>query len=186
MSGYQIGQRVALSGTVQKVRDRITWRPKDGVHIYREARGDWETIKAMPGRSEYGLMRTHLVEAATPSLEGVIVGKRTMAQGVTETSYDEPSCFLPCETNQVWLVSFNLRRKPVMCFDHQIAAIETGPTVTVPAPHVPYPGPHDTDATFMRGAAKKIAGDYPAGGSNVKRAVIKLLNDTADAMEAQK
>lgn len=120
MSDYQLGQRVTLSGTVDKVRDRTTWRPKDGVHIYREARENWAHIKELPGRAEYGLLRTRLIESIAPVTEGVIVGKRTMFQGITESYYDEQNCFLPCESKQVWLVAFHLRRKPVMCLDRQI------------------------------------------------------------------
>lgn len=122
MSTFQLGQRVTISGTVEKVRDRVNWTPKDGVHIYREARADWATIKALPSTPVWGRLRTHLVEAATPALEGVIVGKRTMAQGLTETSHDEWPVFLMCETIQVWLVAFHLSRKPVMCFENQIEA----------------------------------------------------------------
>ena len=163
MSDYQLGQRVRISGTAVKAHDY-------GTTVYRE--GPLPSLLAYPEKREYD--------------EGVIVGNRTTIEGEA-WSDDNGRNFSPNKgtAKRVWLIAFEMRRKPVMCFDHQVAAIATGPTVNVPAPHVPYPGPHDTDATFMRGAAKKIAGDYPAGGSNVKRAVIKLLNDTADAMEAQ-
>lgn len=126
MSGYMLGQPVAMSGTVQKVRDQTTWRPKDGVHIYREAQKDWASIKEEPGRNEYGTLRTRLIEFPPPvKTEGVIVGKRTMFQGITESFYDEGSTFLPCESNQVWLVAYDLRRKPALCFDHQLTELTT-------------------------------------------------------------
>lgn len=186
MSDYQLGQRVTLTGTVEKVRDRTTWRPKDGVHIYREARENWAHIKELPGRSEYGLLRTRLIESTAPVAEGVIVGKRTMAQGITESYYsDESACFLPCESSQVWLVAFHLSRKPVMCFENQVQALPTPESVTIPAPNLKHPGFH-TQSHFMRTAARNITNDHPVGGYGVTSAVIKLLNDTADAMEVQK
>ncbi|WP_104086535.1 hypothetical protein [Arthrobacter sp. GMC3] len=164
MSDYQLGQRVEISGTVEKVKEY----PRT---FYKES--------ALPYRENYPNRKTFT--------EGVIIGSRTIQDGITERQDEWGSYFTPTQgtARRVWLVAYDLRMKPVTCLDHQVAAVETGPTVAVPAPHVPYPGPHDTDATFMRGAARKIAADFPAGGSNVKRAVIKLLNDTADAMEAQ-
>lgn len=125
MSRFELGQRVALSGTVEKVRDRVVWRPKISQNVYSEAKAAWDEIKAEHGRSEYGMLRTRLIESRTGGpVVGVIVGKRTIQQGVTESySYDEPNCFLPCESSQVWLVAFHLRRKPVMCFDHQLTEV---------------------------------------------------------------
>lgn len=122
MSDYQLGQHVTISGIAVKVRDYSTWRPKDRHRIYQEAQENWEAIKAESGRAEYGTLRTRLIEDATKHTEGVIIGKRTMQQGLTESSYGEDNCFLPCESSQVWLVAFHLRRKPVMCFDHQVSA----------------------------------------------------------------
>lgn len=121
MSGFALGQPVTMTGTVEKVRDQSTWRPKDRHRIYQEAQENWEAIKAEPGRAEYGTLRTRLVEFPAPEkTQGIIVGKRTMQQGLTESSYGEDNCFLPCESSQVWLVAYHLRRKPFMCFDHQL------------------------------------------------------------------
>ncbi|MGO1664107.1 MAG: hypothetical protein ACTHYO_10370 [Micrococcaceae bacterium] len=56
---------------------------------------------------------------------GVIVGKRTVMDGWTTLGYYEYPGFRPAESTAktVWLVAFHLRRKPVMCFDHQVEAI---------------------------------------------------------------
>ncbi|WBL18487.1 hypothetical protein [Citricoccus sp. NR2] len=124
MTTFTLGQQIRISGTADKVRDRITWRPANSAHIYTEAQAAWDQIKSEPGRTEYGLLRTRLVELEAPAETGVIVGWRTIQQGVTEYyHYGDPPCFLPCESTQVWLVAFHLRRKPVMCFDHQVEAI---------------------------------------------------------------
>lgn len=186
MSTYQLGQRVNIVGIAEKVRDRSIWRPIDNRHIYNEAVKAWPQIKAEPGRAEYGMLRTRLIESPAPAKNrGVVVGKRTIQQGVTEHSYSEDACFLPCETSQVWLVSYDLHRKPVMCFEHQISALPAEPSVTIPAPNIPHPGFH-TQGHFMRTAARNITNDHPIGGYGVTSAVIKLLNDTAEALEVQK
>lgn len=48
------------------------------------------------------------------SVEGVIVGKRTLNQGFNEWGgYDEPTIFIITGHLEVVLVAYNLRRKPV-------------------------------------------------------------------------
>jgi hypothetical protein len=66
----------------------------------------------------------------------------------------------------------------------RIEVLQAPEMITIPAPHVPYPGPNDTDASFMRGAAGKIRNGLEPGGYNVTTAVIKLLTDAANALEA--
>lgn len=61
-------------------------------------------------------------------------------------------------------------------------------TIAIPTPHVPY-GPvgipaHLSDSRYLREAAKHIEEGYPVGGSNLTEAVLKLLRDAADAIEA--
>lgn len=181
---FHLGQRVKITGIVEKKRDHLSWSPKDRVHVFREVQERWAELKDLPGNSQYGMLRTRLVETEATITEGVIVGKRTMAQGFTYAEYwPESNCFLPCATSQVWLVAFHLRRKPVMCFDHQVEALPMPESVTVPTPHIPHPGFH-TQGHFMRTAARNIKNDHPVGGYNVTTAVIKLLTDTATAMEA--
>lgn len=183
---FRLGQRIKITGTVEKQRDHVTWSPKDPVHVYREVQERWEELKAMAGNTEYGMLRTRLIETEATITEGVIVGKRTMAQGFTYVEeWPESNCFLPCERNEVWLVSFHLRRKPVMCFDHQVEAFPAPESITVPIPHVPYPGGR-AQAHFMRTAARNLRNEQRPGGYNVTAAVTKLLEDTANAMEATK
>ena len=56
--------------------------------------------------------------------------------------------------------------------------------VTIPAPHVPFPGGR-TDADFMRSAADHLERGYPVGGSNLTATVIRLLRDVAMALDGQ-
>ena len=55
--------------------------------------------------------------------------------------------------------------------------------VTIPAPHVPFPGGR-TDAAFMRSAADHLERGYAVGGRNVTETVIRLLRDVAVALDA--
>lgn len=98
MSAYELGQRVRIHGTAVKdgTRDKMT---------YREA--------PQPKRFQYPNDRVFS--------EGVIVGSRTVQEGYVE--WDEwSSGFTPLKgtAKRVWLVAFDLRMKPCMCFDHQI------------------------------------------------------------------
>ncbi|WP_104087074.1 hypothetical protein [Arthrobacter sp. GMC3] len=163
MSDYQLGQRVEISGTVEKVKEY----PRT---FYKES--------ALPYRENYPNRKTFT--------EGVIIGSRTIQDGLTERQDEWGSYFTPTQgtARRVWLVAYDLRMRPVTCLDHQVEAVDVGPTVTVPAPHIQHPGFH-TQGHFMRSAARNIKNDHPVGGYGVTSAVIKLLNDTADAMEAQ-
>ena len=121
MSDPKLGDRVHLLGAVEKVRDRSTWRPRQSRRIYTEALDGWPQIKAADGRADgHGrLLRTRLMEAEPPADRGVIVGKRSIQQGLTE--YDSCNAvFLRCETTTVYLVAYRalpwwrrwLRRRP--------------------------------------------------------------------------
>ena len=62
-------------------------------------------------------------------------------------------------------------------------------TITIPRPHVPY-GPHGipehvADANYLREAAFHIRDGYAVGGWNLTNTVIKLLLDTAAALETE-
>lgn len=186
MPTFQLGQRVKIIGTAERKRERIDWSAKNTNNPYPEVKERWPELKAMPDNGDHGMLRTSFIETTTTATEGVIIGARNVQQGLTyDESWPERNCFLPCETTRVWLVAFHLRRKPIMCFDHQIAAFPMPETITVPMPHIPHPGFH-TQGHFMRTAARNIKNDHPAGGYNVTTAVIKLLTDTANAMEAAK
>ncbi|WP_102158712.1 hypothetical protein [Zhihengliuella halotolerans] len=125
MSGYQLGQRVRMTGTVRRKRDRVSWRPGNPHRIFAEVIEEWQAIKAMPGRPEFGLLRTSLVDSAAPEKpEGLIVGKRTIQQGVTDYDPGEPPCFLPGEHTTVYLVAYDLHRRHVMCTDNQLEPLQ--------------------------------------------------------------
>lgn len=159
---FQLGQRVKITGTAY-LRKNASPEQWDEAPL--------PTLNISPTPVTYDT--------------GVIVGSRTVMNGWTYGGYDEPVTFTPAHgtARQVWLVAFHLRRKPVMCFDHQLAAFPMPESIEVPTPHVPYPGDR-TQAHFMRTAARNIRNEQRPGGYNVTTAVIQLLNDTANAMEA--
>lgn len=158
---FQLGQRVKITGTAY-LRKNASPEQWDEAPL--------PTLNIAPTPVTYDT--------------GVIVGSRTVMNGWTYGGYDEPMTFTPAHgtARRVWLVAFHLRRKPVMCFDHQVEALPMPESVTVPTPHIPHPGFH-TQGHFMRTAARNIKNDHPVGGYNVTTAVIKLLTDTAEAME---
>ncbi|MCZ4557946.1 hypothetical protein O4215_20505 [Rhodococcus maanshanensis] len=65
---------------------------------------------------------------------------------------------------------------------HVVAALAAAGIVCVEVPSVAYKGPLDTDASAFRQVAKNLDEGYPAGGSNVCRAVSGLLRNVADAL----
>jgi hypothetical protein len=69
--------------------------------------------------------------------EGVIVGWRTVTDGEVIYETEDPDGWFPGpptatrtwavisgSAQRVWIVSFDLRRKPVKCFDHQLSTME--------------------------------------------------------------
>lgn len=121
---YQLGQRVKISGAVERNRERIKFSPRNTNMVASEVKELWPELKTMPDNGDYGMLRTSFIETTTTATEGVIIGSRNVQQGLTyDEQWPENNCFFPCETTRVWLVAFHLRRKPIMCFDHQIEAI---------------------------------------------------------------
>lgn len=105
MSKYSLGQRVTMTGTAVKHHD------DQARTLYIES--------TLPQSQRYP------AENNITYTEGVIVGWRTTVEGKTyPASYDEQSIFMqtPGSAKRVWLVAFDLRRKPVMCFDNQVEA----------------------------------------------------------------
>ena len=101
---FSLGERVQMSGTVKKVRDGARTE-------FVEAR--------LPCRWSYAGHRIDLNE-------GIVIGSRTVQPGRTLYDSYEGNEFKPDigEAKRVWLVVFDLRRKPVMCFDHQLESAE--------------------------------------------------------------
>lgn len=126
MSAYRLGDRVRLSGAVEKVRDRSIWRPKESQRIASEVAAGWQEIREQQGRYEFGLLRTRWMPTEAPASVGVIVGKRTVQEGITEHyGYEEAACFLPGGSRTIYLVAYHLSRKPAMCLPEQIELEET-------------------------------------------------------------
>lgn len=103
MSDFQLGDRVTITGTVEKVH-RDSWT------IYEEAGKPWQ-YGGWEGKREFS--------------EGVVIGLRTVQNGKTYWDMYEPATFVqePGTAKRVWLVAYNLNYKPVMCFPHQIERI---------------------------------------------------------------
>lgn len=103
MSDYQLGDRVTMTGTARKIKEY----PKV---FYKES--------VLPYRDNYPERKTYT--------EGVVVGSRTVQEGYC--FYDEGYGFKPTmgTAERVWLIAYDLRMKPVMCFGHQISPKETG------------------------------------------------------------
>lgn len=110
---FRLGERVEISGTVRKVKSpsRTDFMPDGGVP------------------SAYG----------KEVREGIIIGFRTVLPGAVDRWYDEPSYFTPDKDAAllVWLVSYHLRRKPVMCFDDQLLSLDENPKPWPPPQPVP-------------------------------------------------
>jgi|GEM_PF-3935051 hypothetical protein len=106
MSDYQLGQRVKMEGTAAKIQE---W-PKT---FYADS--------ALPFRENYPSRKTFT--------EGVIVGSRTVQDGEAWSHDECGRQFSPKHgtARRVWLVAFDLRMKPAMCFDHQVTPIEPTP-----------------------------------------------------------
>lgn len=100
---FRLGERVEISGTVRKVRtpNRTDFMPDGGV----------------PNR------------AGKEVREGIITGFRTVVPGRVERWYDEYPYFTPDKNAAlpVWLVTYNLRSKAVMCFDDQLLSLDENP-----------------------------------------------------------
>lgn len=98
MNEYELGQRVTITGTAQKFHA-----------------GDWTRYKEaeLPFRDYYPNRKTFT--------EGVIVGARTVIDG-QRWSDDWGRNFspMPGTGRRVWLVAFDMRMKPAICFDHQV------------------------------------------------------------------
>lgn len=159
---FQLGQPVKITGTAAKIR-------KGAQTTFVEAkppqRGDaWGKTKEIT--------------------EGIIIGHRSVMDGYRDGDWEEGTYYVPTpgSAKRVWLVALNLQMNPVRCFDHQVEALPMPESITVPTPHIQHPGFH-TQGHFMRTAARNIKNDHPVGGYGVTSAVIKLLEDTAAAMD---
>ncbi|MFS0832018.1 hypothetical protein ABC337_15310 [Arthrobacter sp. 1P04PC] len=103
MSGLQLGQRVRFSTHLRR-------KTKIGEGYYADITKVW-TTEAYPGKQYDGG-------------EGIIIGKRTLANGKNQyNGYDEPIMFIPKERISVWLVAFDINRKPVHVLPEHLEVI---------------------------------------------------------------
>lgn len=109
MADFNLGDRVLITGTVKKTRDYMD----SSFSIFKT-----EYVEDNPPR-------IYNAKNGTTYTEGIIVGRRFMQEGRTShIGYDGEKVFQTTGvTHRVWIVSFDLRYKPVMCFDHQLALL---------------------------------------------------------------
>lgn len=104
---FELGDKVRMSGTVYKDRidDKTTY--VDSPYVpYRIGTGTYSNPEK---RFE----------------TGIIVGKRTMREGITHSSLgEEPAWFEPTTSFPIYLVAYNLHHKFVMCRPEQLEKIE--------------------------------------------------------------
>ena len=99
-AAFELGQPVHMTGTTVKIRcqDRTLYQPAP-----------------LPSTGRYG--------DDSRITDGIVVGKRTVAEG--RTSYEEwGGHFTPDRHFEVWLIAFGLRRRPVMCTEDQLEAVQ--------------------------------------------------------------
>lgn len=78
-----------------------------------EGRREWEEVRVAP--PGYAL---------NVGIEGVIVGERTVSDGYAEGGYDEARGYSATAHRNVWLVSYDMRRKPVLVPKDEIVMAE--------------------------------------------------------------
>lgn len=120
MSSFELGQRVRFRNPLERARVELR-------HVtVTEKYGDREVEQKRPINKEW---------LPTPSreFEGIVVGRRTLANGYggTEADYSEWSgstAYIPvweiAESFTAWLVVKDLRSKPVLVLPEHITAIE--------------------------------------------------------------
>lgn len=145
LHSYRLGERVKITGTCTK-----EWRDEPIENPYLKlgekldlsaalssyAPSIWVRYRHFTDYTEAPLPMNNssFERGSVPYEEGVIVGRRTVSPGETVTDYDSKKYMAtPGESKGVWLVAFDLRRKPVMCFDHQVSPVEGGDTTCIHA-----------------------------------------------------
>lgn len=107
MSQYELGQRVRITGHTKKMRDYMakkegTSYPKLGLPRISDAWGNSKEVDA-----------------------GIIVGVRNVADG-SNNSEDGYTWFCPKPgtSRKVYLVAYDIRKRPVMVFPDQIESVD--------------------------------------------------------------
>ena len=81
---YQLGQRVKISGAVERKRERIKFSPRNANNPYPEVKERWPELKTMPDNGDHGMLRTSFIETTATATEGVIIGSRNVQQRLTD------------------------------------------------------------------------------------------------------
>lgn len=115
----KLGQRVKITGTAKKDKGYESY--SGGRFLTTYVDGPLPKIWNRDGGTMYD--------------EGVIVGRRTVQDGETRYEYDGLPVFKQTigTAKPVWLVAFDLRYKPVMCFEHQVEPLKQLPPLVMKA-----------------------------------------------------
>lgn len=108
MTDFKLGDRVVMSGTVKKHETR-----ERGYKHTKYVEGPLPVKRHRYGQVEYD--------------EGVVIGRRLVQAGTTEYHPDGTAVFEQeiGSAVRVWVVAFELRYKPVQCFDHQLQKLHS-------------------------------------------------------------
>lgn len=106
---FTLGQAVRLTGTVEKKQRQAT-----------DTRGDYRTVY-VPARLPSHQHRGPAAEV------GIIVGKRTITDHYLGGGWDDPTTAspVPGTARTVWMVAWDLHRRPVLCLDSQVEPLGT-------------------------------------------------------------
>lgn len=182
-----LGTRVTFDRADVLVRDYVDLTDEDKRRRqymgYRDTRRkEWRTV-----REHWSGM--DIVAHPTP---GVIVGARSLANGLTEYEPDYGTVFMASGPRvPVYLVATGLHDGLVKVRRDAVTVASVGDTITVPRPHVLH-GPtgvsgDEADADYLREAVQNIrhATERRQGlwGSGVTAMIERLLTDAADALD---
>lgn len=96
MPEYQLGDRVTMTGTVEKV------------HV-----DEWTRYLESP------LVPDWRAQGRPPYSTGIVIGQRTLQEGTTDW-FEGVADFRPKHARVAYLVAFDLYRKPCMCLPEQL------------------------------------------------------------------
>lgn len=162
---YELGERVRFT---HQLRRRTEYR--DRADLARDRWKVWTPEHAPHGR--HG---------------GVIVGRRTLANGVTSWEHEAGEVWHSegAEHFRAYIVAWHLDKRPALVLPEHLEPLVQHPTVTVPRPHVPH-GPAGisadlADADYLRTAAERI-GQQRWFGSNLSATLAGHLHAVADVI----
>lgn len=113
---FALGQKVKISGTVAKTSI-------SDAHVTHTKQGLPKTTSMY--RDDPANQPDRWVNRVVKYSEGIIVGRRTIADHRIDGGWDESTSATPIPGTQrtAWLVSWHLDRRPVMALTEQITAL---------------------------------------------------------------